>query len=55
MYLATPSVRFPLLCKRLENPAGMAKSLWCLHLPTGRVEKVADTRLFNDPFSFRKP
>ncbi len=33
----------------------MLSSLWRLHLPTGRVEKVADTRLFSAPLSFSKP
>jgi len=39
---------------RLENPMGMVKSLWRLHLPTGRLEKVADADLFSDPLGYSK-
>ncbi|CUU11166.1 WD40-like Beta Propeller Repeat [Armatimonadetes bacterium GBS] len=40
---------------RVEDGSTMLSSLWRLHLPTGRVEKVADTRLFSDPLAFSKP
>ena len=38
----------------LENSATMARSLWRLHLPSGRLEKVADADLFSDPLSYSK-
>lgn len=37
---------------RLENPMGMVKSLWRLHLPSGRLEKVADAELFVEPLRY---
>jgi hypothetical protein len=36
----------------LEDSASMVYSLWRLHLPTGRLEKVADADLFSDPLGY---
>jgi hypothetical protein len=39
---------------RLEDPVGMKKSLWSIHLPNGHLEKVADASLFSDPMTFKQ-
>jgi hypothetical protein len=38
----------------LEDGASMTYSLWRLHLPSGRLEKVADADLFSDPLGNSK-
>lgn len=38
---------------RLENPVGMEKSLWRVHLSNGHLEKVADASLFSTPMTLR--
>ncbi len=39
---------------KVEDGATMLRSLWRLHLPSGHVEKVADTTLFSDPLRYSK-